>query len=158
RGARCRNPLRRARCAGRDRVYVRRHFRRPALRIARRSCHRVGSDDWPDPTASTVPPARRRNARSARGRARPGRAHARGAVERARPFGCRNRRAARQGCCVTPFERDASGALTLIGGYSPTSSLFHFPLLETCPYSGATDVERVELSREGTLWAWTAVT
>jgi uncharacterized OB-fold protein len=31
-------------------------------------------------------------------------------------------------------------------------------LLDTCPYSGATDVERVELSREATLWAWTAVT
>ena len=59
---------------------------------------------------------------------------------------------------MTLYERDASGALTLIGGYSRTSGQFHFPLLDTCPYSGATDVERVTLSREGTLWAWTAVT
>jgi uncharacterized protein len=50
------------------------------------------------------------------------------------------------------------GTITLIGGYSATSKRFHFPLLDTCPYSGARDVERVELSRDGTLWAWTAVT
>jgi uncharacterized protein len=56
------------------------------------------------------------------------------------------------------FELDAGGAITLVGGYSPTSGLFHFPLLDTCPYSGATDVERVLLSRDATLWAWTAVT
>ena len=56
------------------------------------------------------------------------------------------------------FELDAGGAITLVGGYSPTSGRFHFPLLDTCPYSGATDVERVLLSREATLWAWTAVT
>jgi uncharacterized OB-fold protein len=59
---------------------------------------------------------------------------------------------------VTLFELDADGELSLIGGYSPTSDAYHFPLLDTCPYSGATDVERVVLSREGTLWAWTAVT
>jgi uncharacterized OB-fold protein len=46
----------------------------------------------------------------------------------------------------------------LIGGYSATSGKYHFPLLDTCPYSGAGDVERVRLSRRGTLWAWTAVT
>jgi uncharacterized OB-fold protein len=56
------------------------------------------------------------------------------------------------------FETDADGAISLIGGYSPTSGKFHFPLLDTCPYSGATDVERVLLSRAATLWAWTAVT
>jgi uncharacterized OB-fold protein len=56
------------------------------------------------------------------------------------------------------FELHDDGTITLIGGYSPTSALFHFPLLDTCPYSGATDVERVLLSRDGTLWAWTAVT
>jgi len=55
------------------------------------------------------------------------------------------------------FEVDGDGGITLIGGYSPTSGLYHFPLLDTCPYTGATDVERVRLSREGTLWAWTAV-
>jgi uncharacterized OB-fold protein len=56
------------------------------------------------------------------------------------------------------FDLDADGALTLVGGYSPTSGRFHFPLLDTCPYSGATDIERVSLSRDATLWAWTAVT
>jgi len=56
------------------------------------------------------------------------------------------------------FELDADGAIALVGGYSPTSRQYHFPLLDTCPYSGATDVERVLLSREATLWAWTAVT
>ncbi len=56
------------------------------------------------------------------------------------------------------LDLDAGGAITLVGGYSPTSGRFHFPLLDTCPYSGATDVERVALSREATLWAWTAVT
>ncbi len=56
------------------------------------------------------------------------------------------------------FEVGADGAVALIGGYSPTSGQFHFPLLDTCPYSGATDVERVVLSSDATLWAWTAVT
>lgn len=56
------------------------------------------------------------------------------------------------------FELADDGAITLIGGYSPTSGKFHFPLLDTCPFSGATDVERVLLSRDATLWAWTAVT
>jgi len=64
---------------------------------------------------------------------------------------------------VTPiadglFQLHTDGKITLIGGYSPTSALYHFPLLDTCPYSGAADVERVSLSRDGTLWAWTAVT
>lgn len=56
------------------------------------------------------------------------------------------------------FELNADGAIALVGGYSRTSGQYHFPLLDTCPYSGATDVERVLLSREATLWAWTAVT
>ena len=34
----------------------------------------------------------------------------------------------------------ADGSIALIGGYSPTSGKYHFPLLDTCPYSGATDV------------------
>jgi uncharacterized OB-fold protein len=59
---------------------------------------------------------------------------------------------------VNTHEVGTDGSITLIGGYSPTSKRFHFPLLDTCPYSGATDVERVALSRDGTLWAWTAVT
>jgi len=56
------------------------------------------------------------------------------------------------------FEIAGDGSIALIGGYSPTSDRYHFPLLDTCPYTGATDVQRVALSREGTLWAWTAVT
>jgi uncharacterized OB-fold protein len=56
------------------------------------------------------------------------------------------------------FELDEDHSITLIGGYSATSGKYHFPLLDTCPYSGATDVERVLLSRDATLWAWTAVT
>jgi uncharacterized OB-fold protein len=56
------------------------------------------------------------------------------------------------------FERNGDGSIALIGGSSPTSGKFHFPLLDTCPYSGATDVQRVVLSRDATLWAWTAVT
>lgn len=56
------------------------------------------------------------------------------------------------------FETAADGTIALIGGYSPTSGKFHFPLLHTCPYSGATDVQRVLLSNAATLWAWTAVT
>jgi len=50
------------------------------------------------------------------------------------------------------------GTIALIGGYSPTSGLHHFPRLDTCPYTGATDIETVTLSAEATLWAWTAVT
>jgi uncharacterized OB-fold protein len=53
---------------------------------------------------------------------------------------------------------DDDGGIALIGGYSPTSGKYHFPLLDTCPYSGARDVQRVALSRDATLWAWTAVT
>jgi uncharacterized OB-fold protein len=56
------------------------------------------------------------------------------------------------------FELRADGTIALVGGYSATSGKYHFPLLDTCPYSGARDVERVVLTREGTLWAWTAVT
>ncbi len=50
------------------------------------------------------------------------------------------------------------GVITLLGGFSPSSDNYHFPLLDTCPYSGARDVQRVLLSRHGALWAWTAVT
>jgi len=56
------------------------------------------------------------------------------------------------------FVRDERGMPRLVGGYSPTSDTFHFPLSTVCPYSGADDVERRLLSGEGTLWGWTAVT
>jgi uncharacterized OB-fold protein len=56
------------------------------------------------------------------------------------------------------FELAGDGSITLLGGYSPASGRYHFPRLDTCPYSGAADVEPVALSRDATLWAWTAVT
>jgi len=56
------------------------------------------------------------------------------------------------------FHVDDDGTISLVGGFSTSSGKYHFPLLDTCPYSGATDVERVLLSRDATLWAWTAVT
>ena len=51
-----------------------------------------------------------------------------------------------------------NGTVTLLGGYSASSGLYHFPRGEVCPYSGAADVEPVALSRDATLWGWTAVT
>ena len=48
--------------------------------------------------------------------------------------------------------------IALLGGYSPTSAKYHFPRLPACPYTGADDVEAVELSADATLWGWTAVT
>jgi len=56
------------------------------------------------------------------------------------------------------FELHHDGTIALVGGYSPTSGRFHFPRLDSCPYTGATDIETVTLSSEGALWAWTAVT
>ena len=40
------------------------------------------------------------------------------------------------------FDLHDDGTLDLVGGYSPTSDRYHFPLLTTCPYTGADDVER----------------
>jgi uncharacterized OB-fold protein len=56
------------------------------------------------------------------------------------------------------LELDDDGTIALVGGYSPTSNRHHFPRLDTCPYTGATDIETVTLSTDATLWAWTAVT
>jgi uncharacterized OB-fold protein len=56
------------------------------------------------------------------------------------------------------FVVDVDGGLRLLGGYSPTSGHHHFPLGELCPYTGAADVEPVDLPGTGSLWAWTAVT
>lgn len=56
------------------------------------------------------------------------------------------------------FRIDADGEIRLLGGYSPSSAKFHFPLLPACPYTGAEDVEPADLSHHGTLWGWTAVT
>jgi uncharacterized OB-fold protein len=46
----------------------------------------------------------------------------------------------------------------LVGGFSPSSGRYHFPLASRCPYTGAGDVERVLLPDTGRLWLWTAVT
>lgn len=49
-------------------------------------------------------------------------------------------------------------SIRLLGGHSPSSGRYHFPRADACPYTGADDVEEVELSDRATLWAWTAVT
>jgi uncharacterized OB-fold protein len=56
------------------------------------------------------------------------------------------------------FRLGTDGSVRLLGGYSPSSGKHHFPVLPACPYTGADDVEPVELSDHGTLWGWTAVT
>ncbi len=53
---------------------------------------------------------------------------------------------------------DDGGAVALLGGYSPSSGQYHFPIGPLCPYTGADDVEPAALSPRGTLFAWTAVT
>jgi uncharacterized OB-fold protein len=50
------------------------------------------------------------------------------------------------------------GRLVLRGGRSPSSGLYHFPLSDVCPYTGADDVEPVDLPATGRLWLWTSVT
>ena len=56
------------------------------------------------------------------------------------------------------FDVDDDGSVHLLGGFSATSGKYHFPRLDVCPYTGATDVQAVRLSIAATLWAWTAVT
>ena len=56
------------------------------------------------------------------------------------------------------FRERSDGTIVLVGGYSPSSGRTHFPRLAACPYTGADDVEEVELPTDGTLWGWTAVT
>ena len=46
----------------------------------------------------------------------------------------------------------------LLGGACGACGRRHFPRAATCPWCGSDDVSDVTLSREGTLWAWTAVT
>lgn len=55
------------------------------------------------------------------------------------------------------IEIGGDGSVHLVGGFSPSSGLHHFPLMPLCPYTGADDVQRVLLSDHGTLWGWTAV-
>lgn len=56
------------------------------------------------------------------------------------------------------FRERTDGSIVLLGGYSPSSGRTHFPRVAACPYTGADDVEEIELPAEGTLWGWTGVT
>jgi uncharacterized protein len=47
--------------------------------------------------------------------------------------------------------------VTLVGGWSPTSGRRHFPRFPVCPFTGADDVEPVDLPRTGTVWLHTTV-
>jgi uncharacterized OB-fold protein len=59
---------------------------------------------------------------------------------------------------VTELFRLDNGQLVLQGGRSPSSGAYHFPISDVCPYTGADDVEPVDLPTSGRLWLWTAVT
>ncbi len=48
--------------------------------------------------------------------------------------------------------------MTLLGGWSPTSGFRHFPLSPVCPFTGADDVEPVDLEHSGTVWLHTTIT
>jgi uncharacterized OB-fold protein len=48
--------------------------------------------------------------------------------------------------------------VTLLGGWSATSGLRHFPPSPVCPFTGADDIEPVDLPRTGTVWLHTTVT
>lgn len=50
-----------------------------------------------------------------------------------------------------------NGEVTLLGGFSPSSGLRHFPRATVCPYTGADDIVDVDLPRRGRLWLWTEV-
>jgi uncharacterized OB-fold protein len=52
---------------------------------------------------------------------------------------------------------DDDGQVTLLGGWSATSGLRHFPLAPVCPFTGADDVTPVDLPRRGTIWLHTIV-
>jgi len=52
---------------------------------------------------------------------------------------------------------DRDGQATLLGGWSPTSGLRHFPLAPVCPFTGADDVTPLDLPRAGAVWLHTTV-
>ena len=47
--------------------------------------------------------------------------------------------------------------ITLLGGWSPSSGYRHFPRAPVCPFTGADDVEPVDLPRSGTVTLHTEV-
>jgi uncharacterized OB-fold protein len=54
--------------------------------------------------------------------------------------------------------RTEGATAVLLGGRSRSTGRTHFPRSLVCPYTGADDVEAVELPPEGVLWGWTTVT
>lgn len=46
----------------------------------------------------------------------------------------------------------------MVGGWSASSGLRHFPASPVCPFTGADDIEPVDLPRSGTVWLHTTVT
>jgi uncharacterized OB-fold protein len=46
----------------------------------------------------------------------------------------------------------------LLGTHCGACGRFNFPRADACTYCATADPEPVQLSRQGTLWAWTAVT
>lgn len=53
---------------------------------------------------------------------------------------------------------EPSGQIALLGGYSPSSGLRHFPRAPVCPFTGADDVAPLDLQSYGTVWLHTTVT
>lgn len=53
---------------------------------------------------------------------------------------------------------DAGRAPALLGSHCSVCGSTLFPRVDSCSYCSAPDPDPVELSRHGTLWAWTAVT
>ncbi len=49
------------------------------------------------------------------------------------------------------------GGVTLLGGWSASSQLRHFPRAAVCPFTGADDVEAIDLPGTGTVWLHTTV-
>jgi uncharacterized OB-fold protein len=47
---------------------------------------------------------------------------------------------------------------SLLGTHCGACGSVHFPRADACTYCATENPEPVELSRQGTLWAWTAVT
>ena len=47
--------------------------------------------------------------------------------------------------------------VTLLGGWSASSGLRHFPPSPVCPFTGADDIQPVDLPRTGTVWLHTTV-
>ena len=70
---------------------------------------------------------------------------------------CHSRRVVAPAIEPSVIRVDPDGSVTLLGGWSPTSGHRHFPLMEVCPYSGADDVQPLDLPRRGKVWLHTTV-